>query len=184
MDPITILFFAIASMIGMEDSRILSRKVTVTINPVDKTFDVRQEDLFSIVMLPEDSLAVVGELHGILTFDNKVKNNGAIGLVVDHILFSKNDQQLDARITGHYTDPKTLGETGINLDTLSMSEFSLINFTDWNFRSPDAVLQGNYWVWPADKPITFVLEPFENVPATFLKHRQSVLTYYDHWLKK
>lgn len=183
MDPITILFFSLASMLGVEDSRIVSRKATVTIHPLDKTFVVNQEDLFSIMMMPEDSLTVADELHHILAFDHTETDDTASGLIVDHIQLSKNGQQLDAKITGHYTDLNAFAETGISIDSLSTPEFSLINIEDWNIRSSDGVLEGNYWVWPAGKPFTFTMEAFEHIPAAYLNYQQSVLPYYDRSLK-
>ncbi|MFC6098829.1 hypothetical protein [Olivibacter domesticus] len=180
MNPINILFFAIASIIGMEDASIVSRKVSITINPVDKTFEILQEDLFSIIILTDDSLMVANELRKIAEFCTNVKQKNFNGLTVEKIILNKHNQQLNAALKGSYTDPKVLAEAGIYFDT-ETDEFSMINIPEWNMRSSDSILKDDTWIWTAHKSVTFVMEPFENIPDEYLEHRRSMLPYWKRW---
>lgn len=181
MDPINIYIYALASIIGMESMSIVSQKASISINPVEQTFEIHQEDLFTIIMTAEDSLAVANEFRGIADFRPNTENKTINGLIVEKIELSKKDEQLHATVKGRYTDPKVLAEAGIRLDTTSVAEFSLINIPEWNIRSSDAVLRGNYWVWPANKTVTILMEPFNNIPEKYRKHRRSLLPYWELW---
>lgn len=181
MDPINIYIYALASIIGMESMSIVSQKASISINPVEQTFEIHQEDLFTIIMTAEDSLAVADEFRGIADFRPNTENKTIDGLIVEKIELSKKDEQLHATVKGRYTDPKVLAEAGIHLDTTSVAEFSLINIPEWNIHSSDAVLRGNYWVWPANKPVTILMEPFNDIPEKYRKHRRSILPYWELW---
>jgi len=179
MDPINIYFFALASLIGLENMSIVSQSVTTTINPMEKTLEIYQEDLFSVIVTAEDSLIVVNELSQIAEFHKSSDKKTVEGWTVDEIVFSKNGQQLNAILKGRYTAPALLAEAGIHLDTTENSEFSLMDFPDWNIRSSEAVLKGNYWVWPVDKTVTILMEPYKNIPDKYRPYRQSILPYWE-----
>lgn len=183
MNPINILFFALASIIGIEDAHIVSRKVSITINPVDKTFEILQEDLFSIIILPEDSITVANELQHILAFHQHDKKQNANGLNVEKIILSSHNQRLNATLKGRYIDQKVLAEAGIYFAASKAGEFSMINIPEWNIHSSDAVLKEDDWVWTADKSVTIVMEPFENIPDEYLSYRQSVLPYWERCIE-
>lgn len=168
MNPISILFFALASFLGAEESRIVSRKAIVTIDPVHQTFEVVQEDLFSIIVTKEDSAAMINELQLIVDFKRNLEQNDSISLIVDSLSLQRQGSQMHANLKGRYTDVKTLEKAGIYLDT---DGFSMINIPEWNIRSADAVLEGNYWCWPADKKVTLVLKAFEDIPTEYLKYQ-------------
>lgn len=178
MDPISIYFFALASILGIETTSIVSQKANVTINSVERTFEIHQEDLFSIIMTAEDSLNVVSELRQITEFERDIKKRSADGWIVETIVFHKNGEQLDATLKGRYTDPIVLAEAGIHLDTLSNNSFSLMNFPEWNIRSSSAVLKENYWVWPAHKTVTITMEPYKYIPDEYRPHRRNILLYW------
>ncbi|MGJ1430792.1 hypothetical protein ACR79M_04385 [Sphingobacterium spiritivorum] len=177
MNPINILFFAIASIIGMEDASIVSRKVSITINPVDKTFEILQEDLFSIIILPDDSLRVANELRKIVEFGTDDRKTNINGLTIEKIVLTDDKQQLNAALKGSYTDPKVLAEAGIYFDTVTR-EFGMINIPDWNIRSSDSVLKDDTWVWTSQKSFTFVMEPFQSIPKEYIEYRRSMLSYW------
>ncbi len=179
MDPISIYFFALASIIGMDNTSIVAQKTNITINPIEKTLEVHLEDLFSIIMTTDDSLTVAHELQQIVEFHTNAGKKTAENLIIEDIVLSKNDQQLNATLKGRYTDPKVLADAGISFEASATGEFSMINIPDWNIRSSDAVLKGNYWIWTADKPVTIVMESFENMPDEYRKHRRSILPYWE-----
>ncbi len=179
MHPISILFFALASMIGKEDSSIVSRKVRVTINPTEKNFEIIQEDLFSIVKFPEDSIMVVNELQYIMEFDNNTEHQDTNALVVQELTLSRIDQQLNATLKGRYLGTEILADAGISYDSTKAGEFFMMNIPEWNIHSTDAILKEDYWVWSADKPVTIVIEPFTNIPEEYLMYKRSVLPFWE-----
>jgi len=179
MNPIKILFFALSTILGLEEASIVSRKASCTINAVEKTIDIFQEDLFSIVILAEDSIRVVNELQHILDCQNQGRTKIGNGLTVESIRFSNDGKQINAAIKVNYDDAKTLMEAGIYLDTLGTSGFSLIDIPEWNMRSPDALLKERYWLWPTDRAVTFVMEPFNNIPGEYVSYKHGILAYWE-----
>ncbi|WP_353184060.1 hypothetical protein [Parapedobacter lycopersici] len=177
MNPINILFFVLASFMGMEDARIVSRKVSVTFNPATKTIEIAQEDLFSIIVMPEDSVAVVNELQRILVIAQHGEKAGENGFTIEKVSLHSSNLLLNADIQVSYTDPESLEKAGIGFD--AATGFSMINIPDWNIRSSTAVLEGNYWTWPPDKPVTFVMEAFEHLPEGYAEYRRSILPFWD-----
>ncbi|MBD1431558.1 hypothetical protein H8B06_01870 [Sphingobacterium sp. DN00404] len=176
METIGILFFALASFVGIEESRILSRKATVAIDPVHQTFEVVQEDLFSIVMTEEDRIATIKELQLIMDVEKNPEKNDSSSVVIESVSLQRQGDQLHATLKGRYTDVNALREAGIYVDNTG---FSMINIPEWNIRSTDAALKENYWEWPANKKVTLMLEAFENIPTDYLPYRHSVLPYWD-----
>lgn len=176
MNPISILFFAISSFLGMDESRIVSRKATVNIDPVHQTFEIVQEDLFSIILTKEDSIAMTNELQLIMDFAKNLEGNDSSGFILESLSLQGQENRLNATLKGRYTDIKAFEEAGIYLDSTG---FSLINIPEWNIRSEDAVLKENYWIWPANKKVTLVVEAFEDIPEDYSKYRRSILPYWD-----
>lgn len=178
MDPVSIFFFALASIIGIESNSIVSQKATITINPTDRTFEIHQEDLFAIIMTAEDSFSVEDELRQILEFHKNIERKNTDSLTVEEIVFTLNDEQLNTTLKGSYFDSTVLEDAGIYLDKITKDRFYLMNFPDWNIRSSDAVLKENYWSWPVDKTVTIIMEPFNDIPDEYRQHRRSILTYW------
>ncbi|MFD2554722.1 hypothetical protein [Sphingobacterium tabacisoli] len=176
MNPISVLFFAIATFLGVEESRIVSRKATVTIDPVHQTFEVVQEDLFSILVTKEDSIAMINELQLIMDFKKGLEKNDSDGLIVESLSLEGQGGEISAVLKGRYTAVKAFERAGIYSDAAG---FSMVNIPEWNIRSEDAVLKENYWGWPANGKVTLVVEAFENIPEDYLKYRRSILPYWD-----
>ncbi len=182
MDPISIYFFAIASIIGIEATGIVSQKATVTINPVAQTFEIHQEDLFSIMATREDSLAVANEFWQIAELQQDIAERYVDGWIVEEIIFSRKGEQLNALLKGRFTEAIVLAQAGIHIDSALNSGFSLMNFPDWNIRSADAVLKENYWCWPTDKTVTIIMEPYKIIPDDYIGDKRSMLAYWNEWL--
>ncbi len=178
MDTISIYFFSLASIIGIENTSIMSQKATFTINPAERTFEIHQEDLFAIVMTKDDSLVVVHEIQQIASFNKSKEKKTDNGLTIDEIVLSSNNQQLNVALKGKYTTPDVWEKAGIHIDSTATHRFNLMNFPDWNIRSSDAVLEGNYWSWPTDKTVTIVMDPFQNIPKQYRQHRQNILPFW------
>ena len=179
MNPIKIFFFALATIIGFEDAAIVSRKVSVKMNPVNKTFEIIQEDLFSIVILPEDSTRVTDELQRIMDVQKIGGTESANCFTIEKMLLINAGRQMNANITVSYSNPKILVDAEIDLDTLAHGEFSMMDIPEWNIHSSDAVLKEEYWVWSAGKSVTFVMEPFQHIPYKYLRHQHSILPYWE-----
>ena len=175
MDPISIYFFALASIIGLENTSIMSQKATITINPVERNFEIHQEDLFAIIITEADSLVVAHEMQHIAAFIKTDQKRTANGLIVDEIVFSSSDQGCNATLKGRYIHPQVWEKAGINIDSTSNYSFNMMDFPDWKIISSDAVLIGNYWSWPTDKAVKFIMEPFNDIPQEYQQYRQQVL---------
>lgn len=178
MDPISIYFFALASLIGIENTAIVCQKATIKINPAQKTFEIHQEDLFAIVMNAEDSLLVANEWQQIAEFHKSTNKKDSDSLAVEEILFSTNDERLNATIKGRYIDEAMLAKAGIHFSDTTKDTFYLMDFPDWNIQSSDAVLKDNYWSWPSDKTVTITMQPYKDMPAEYLQHQRSILPYW------
>src|SRR5690606_41822607 len=96
MDPISIYFFALASIIGLESTSIVSKKATITINPVESTFEIQQEDLLAIIVTEADNLVEVHEIQQIAEIKKKTAQSTDHGVTVDIIEYSSLNQQLNA----------------------------------------------------------------------------------------
>ena len=176
MDPISILFFALASFLGVDEPRIVSRTATVTIDPVQQTFEVVQEDLFAVIITKDDSMTTIKELELLLDLEKNTRKNASNSIVVDSLSFQRQEDQLHAVLKGRYSDVDVWKDAAIYLDSTGLS---MINIPEWNIQSVDAVLNGNYWIWPANKKVTFVLEAFENIPTDYLPYQRSLLPYWN-----
>lgn len=182
MDPISIYFFALASIIGIESTCIMSKKATVTINNAERTFEIHQEDLFAVIMSKDDSLVVANEIQQVAAFNKRKEKKTEDGLIVDEIVFSVSNKHLNVALKGRYTDPEVWKKAGIDIDSTAMHRFNLMNFPDWNIRSSDAILKDNYWSWSTDKTVTIIMEPFKSIPEEYQQYRQSLLPFWQQVL--
>ena len=66
MELTKIIFFIIDSFFGVENSRVLVEKTTITINPEEKTIAILQEHIVSLIRNAEDSLMANIELKAIV----------------------------------------------------------------------------------------------------------------------
>lgn len=170
MEQIKIAFFVLGSFFGIENSRIVSEKVTVTIKPMAKTIIVVQEDLFSIIKSENDSLAISKELEKIYE-DNwlpELKDYPSKSIE----FYTDENNLLNAKITLHYKSFRDLKKYAIDVN--QQAGYSMINIPEWNLKTDDGQLNGNYWDFNASKPFTFTQETFKNMPEEFTAHKNSV----------
>ncbi len=66
MELTKIIFFIIGSFFGFENSRVLTDKTTVTINPEEKTIVILRKHIVSLIQNAADSLKVRTELKSIV----------------------------------------------------------------------------------------------------------------------
>ena len=62
MELTKIIFFIIGSFFGVENSRVILEKTTITINPEEKTIAILQEHIVSLIRNAEGSLKANTEL--------------------------------------------------------------------------------------------------------------------------
>lgn len=180
MEKIKIVCFVIGSFFGIENSRIGSEKVTVTVNPIDKTIIIVQENLFSVIRSKNDSLSISKEFL-------KIYEDNWLSELKDYSIkslefYSDENHLLNAKITLHYTSFKDLKTYAIDVN--QQGDYSIINIPEWNLKTEDGKLNGNYWNFNASKPFTFTLEAFKNMPEAYEAHKKSVYTIWEATEKK
>lgn len=163
MEPINLVFFALATLFGNTDSRVVCNRVLVNITPAQKTIEIIQENIFSVYISEEDSLAVASELKtlaqlqknplGIVEGFSVVKFNMSVGA----------DNKLNATIVLKYDDAMKL--KGFGIDSTEEGYY-LPSVPAWEIQST-VVPKDNFLLFPPLKPFHFSMQPFLNMPAEY-----------------
>lgn len=170
MEIIKILFFAIGSFFGIENSRIASEKVLIQIDPNKKTILITQYNLFSIAQSKEDDLKVQQEFSTIQEKEAKWISE-LEDFPLKSVQFSGTaDSVINAQIVLHYNKKSDLELFGI--DYSQEGHYSLVNFPNWHLKSSNTELKGNYWIFEDDNTFNFTLEPFKDTPFEYKEQIQ------------
>lgn len=180
MNPITFLFYALSTIVGNnENPTIMSMKATVTVNPQTKTIEILQEDIFFIAITPEDRGNVEKELKQILTAQKTPKKIAIENIETADLNFLPTEKgRLNASIRIKYSNKGIPQNSG--LDYTVDNNFELINIPEWNIKTTDGKVDGNYLVFKNDKPFSFSIEAFKNIPEQYKKHSYSL---FEEWKK-
>ncbi|WP_299680901.1 hypothetical protein [uncultured Dokdonia sp.] len=183
MELIKIIFFALGTFFGVENSRIISEKTHVKIDPEKHIITVTHEHLFTMVQKEEDSIRVANELYRIANpaagdtrydWREELTTYETKTLVIST---SPEQKQLNASIKLKYNTKEQLKDFAIEYVTEENS-YALINIPEWNIETTTGVLKDNFWYFKDE--ISFSLSPAENMPDAYRKYQKGL---YDYWEK-
>lgn len=179
MSEIKILFFALGSFFGVEDGRIVSDKTTVHIHPREQEIEIIQEDLFALIQSESDEKLVLEQWDKIYNWKEK---STAWAKELDNFTFKdlkltpvKMTTQtylvlIRPHITLKYAQEKDLAAMGIWFNA-DKNKFYLNNMPEYNIKSENGKLEGNYWVFSSDYEISFTIEPYLKITDELNKSR-------------
>lgn len=177
MELIKIIFFVIGSFFGLENSRVVAEKTTVTINPEEKTIHVLYDNIITIIQNKSDSTTVQNELKKIMNSNQNWDIDFESYAKKEKIFYAANgDTTLNGKLSLTYTNITDLKIFGIELD--KNKKYTMTNFPSSNMSSTDGVLGERYWTFNSDKSFTFVLEPMRNMPEEYKAYIKSTLPYW------
>lgn len=166
-------FLILSSLFGIENSRIAAEKVTVTINPVEKTIVLEQENLFSVIKTEKDSVAVSHEFENIYQYNwlREIETYSTKTLE-----FSEDENNLlNAKVTLLYNNFRDLKKFGIYVS--QEGNYQLINIPTFHIKTEDGTLKDKKWEFNASKPFTFT-QAIKGLPEDYLAHKKSVLAIW------
>jgi len=173
MEQIAIIFFVLTSFLGMEDNTIAADKTTVTVYPRRQILEITQQDLFAIVHSNADATHVRKQWSHILA--NSQQGTGWAKVLTPFpsktITLATLNNQVQPQLTLSYNDEKDLRAMGIWYDA-DKNHFSINHVPRDDLQTIDGKLIGNYWVFNADKPFSFTLEPFKALPQVYQNLKQ------------
>ena len=175
MEVIKIAFFVLGVFFG-ENSRIGAEKTTVTINPKEQTITIVQENIFALITNEADSMQVSSELKKVVArnWRKEIESYPSKSCT----LYVSDKGSLNAKITLKYPSENVLRDFALYFNK-ETKEFSLINIPDWNVKTEDGALTGNYWRFSADNSFTFVVTPFKNMPDRFKSVKRNLLPIWE-----
>ena len=115
MEQIAIIFFALTSFLGMEDSNIAADKTTVTVYPQSQKIEITQQDLFAIVQSDADA-TLVRQQWASISAHSKHNVSWAKALTPfpsKTLKLAMIDNQIQPQLTLTYSDEKDLRAMGI-----------------------------------------------------------------------
>ncbi|TCK69121.1 hypothetical protein DFQ05_0636 [Winogradskyella wandonensis] len=180
MREIKIIFFAIGTFFGIENSSIFSVTTTVNIDTKQRIISITQENLFALSRSAEDSINIYNQLLKIGRPKDEVPSwrdefkdyeFKTIELISD-----KNNNQLNAKIQLKYNHQKQLEDYAIDYVSDS-NEYALINIDSWNISTEKGSLKENFWYFDSD--ISFTLSPTKTMPEAYKIHKTSLYNYWE-----
>lgn len=176
MELIKLLFFAIGSFFGMENSNIAATETIVTIHPIEKTIRIEQKNIIALLLQENDSVLIRQQLVTIknqtLPWSEDLKDYPKTKLS-----FSEGeDHTLHCIIELHYNTPTDLRPYGISIQP--EGKYSLTNIPSWDIKTEDGVLNGNYWNFEPNAPFTFSIASLKDIPPQYASKVVSLLPYW------
>jgi len=172
MELIKIMFFALGTFFGIENSQIGAEKTTVTIDPNAKTITVIQENLFTLIRHEADSLLISEQLTAILKEASTEKSQSPEEGSKSLSFYTSGKDNLNAKIEITYTNHKDLKDYAI--DCSEDGSYSLINYPSWKLSTEDGTLKDKYWNFDGDATFEFILEPFKELPAEYEVYKKNL----------
>ena len=173
MEQIAIIFFALNSFLGMEDNTISADKTTVTVYPRRQIIEITQQDLFAIVHSDTDATYVKRQWASVSAHSQQGTGwaKALAPFPSKTITLVTVNNQVQPQLTLSYNDEKDLRAMGIwyNADK---NHFSINHVPQDNLQTTEGELIGKYWVFNADQPFSFTLEPFKALPQIYQNLKQ------------
>lgn len=177
MELLKITFFTIGSFLGIENNFIASEKVIVTINPIEQTIHITQYNLFSLTHTNSDTEKLKIEVKTLQKKPTSWREELA-EYPIKTLKFDIVSGNLNTHVSLQYNAPKGLKDYAISYDT-EKNQYAFINIPRWNLQTNDGKIEGNYWFFDADKPFTFSLKPFINMPEEFKAYKKNLLPLWE-----
>jgi len=175
MNEIKLLFFVLGTFFGIEDGRIAANKTTVRIYPQEQEVEIVQENLFALMQSEKDETIVLEQWDSIYNWqENKTPWVKALNdfpvkdLKFTPVKMTTETHQVLIRpdLTLKYNHENDLSCMGIWFNA-EKNEFYLNQIPEYNIKSENGKLEGNYWVFSASDDISFTMEPFLNRSDAF-----------------
>ncbi|GHC57295.1 hypothetical protein [Ulvibacter litoralis] len=169
MEQIKILFYVLGSFFGTENAQIASDSTTVTIYPEKQQIEIVQEGLFTMIQPSQDTAIVMKQWDDISHWKER---GGSWAKELDSLTNKSFNiktvhQKIQPNITLTYSNESELRPLGIWYNE-EKKEFSINYIPQQNVKTESGVVEGNYWVFKADRPFSFSLEPFVEIPEEYL----------------
>ena len=174
MELIKVVFFIIGTYFGVENSRVLAEKTTVMINPEEKTIIILHENVVSLFKNTEDSLKARTELKAITQPQHQWSSEFNDYSKKEKCFFISDDSRaLNSKISLTYVSETDLKAFGIDLNP--EGQLSMVNVPESHIKSTDGKLGERYWNFERNRPFTFTIEPFTNIPDKYKSQKKSLL---------
>lgn len=183
MEVIKVIFFALGSFFGIENSAIIAEKTNVTIDIEKQIITVNQHNLFTMVRDEKDSLKVSEELYRL--GNPAAKDEGytfreefaAYTSKTYDITSDDKNKQLHATIELNYTTKEQLKDFAIDY-VPDEDSYALINIDSWNIETTTGELRGNYWYFKDE--ISFSLSPAKGMPEKYKSFQRGLYEYWEN----
>ena len=76
---------------------------------------------------------------------------------------------IQPKIILSYTDANELRVLDIWYNA-EKNEFSINYIPDYNIKTENGTLEGHYWLFNGDSPISYTIEPFIDMPENYQKY--------------
>lgn len=182
MEVIKIIFFALGTFFGVEDSTIMAEETAVHIDIAEQIITVDQRDVFALVSNEKDSLKIRNTLYRIgnsqaqekrLTLKEKFDT---YAWSTSEIVSRKETKQLDIKLKCKYVSKEQLKDFGIDYVEKD-SSYAMINIPAWNIKTTTGALRDNYWYFKDS--ISFTLSPAKDMPKKYLPLKKGLYNYWE-----
>lgn len=182
MELVKVIFFAIGSFFGVQNSTIFAETTMVHIDVDKKIIHITHNNLFSMIRNETDSLKVSEELYRIGSIMDKNERynwreefNKFPAKTLD-FTSDKTNKQLHGKIVLHYNSKEQLKNFSIDY-VKDDDSYAMINIPVWNIKTDTGELKGNYWYFKDDIVFTMTLD---NIPDQYKTNQKSL---YEYWEK-
>ena len=181
MELIKVIFFAIGTFFGVENSIVMAEKTNVSIDTKTQTITINQNNLFTIIRNEQDSIKVAEQLYRIsnqATEEERYQWREEFNdykLKTLDITTNKEKKQLDISIKLKYNTSKDLKVFAIDYVEAENS-YAIINIESWNIDTDKGELKGNYWYFKDD--ISFSMSPAATMPEQYKPLKKDLYTFW------
>jgi len=178
MVAIKIIFFALGTFYGVDNTRIAAEIVTVDINLEKQIIQIELDNIFSVIATEQDSLLVASELESIGSpyAQNRLEWREEFDMYdwkTMELISDSENRKLDGRIELKYQKRENLKDFSIDYSE-ETQEYAIINIPAWNIKTSHGELRGNYWYFKDQ--ISFTMQPGELMNDRIKQNKKSL--YY------
>lgn len=177
MVKIKVFLCMLTTLLGVENSLIITESTTVTVNPVEKTIVVHQKNILGVFNTAQDSLAIENEIK-LLKSKKPIWSKELASFTKKSLTFTESNNQLNATIKLTYNTSTDLSSFFRIKDN---GDFMLLDNPN-DIITNDGEIKNNNLYFKSNKPFTYTNVMFQkrlkNMPKSVKKNIKSILPYY------
>ncbi|MBW2962957.1 hypothetical protein [Mesonia aestuariivivens] len=175
MEEITVIVYIISTFFNLPDSKLIADRTQVVIRPKVQEIEIIQNDLFGLITNEQDKKELLAFWQDLQQINPKKPplakelNNFQLKSFTIH----QTDHKFQTHLVLKYSKLQDLRVLGIWYNT-NKNLLSINEQPKEHIQTSSGKLDGNYWFFSADNISSYTVEPFKEMPESYIRQKRTI----------